>query len=188
MTDDTFTEQERQQILLVKARLQDELNDFNLTLGKLGRNMVHTYFVSGGCIGSLLRGEEINDIDVYFFNVLGAQPVIDLYTKDSSYQNEVAVYEEKYREVTGKTGMVITENAVTLRNKIQLITKHYGEPEEVRKSFDYVHCMPYYDSRSKTLYISREQYDANMNRHLVVNNTDALTVYREQKFKNKGWT
>jgi hypothetical protein len=182
-----FNSKEAEHILHVKEILKVKLNDFNLTIGKLHNNFTRSYFVTGGCIGSLLRNELPKDYDIYFFNKFKADAVINLYTNDKSYMDQVAVAEDEYREV--KIGqMVITENATTLKNGLQLITKNYGEPQDIRKTFDLVHCLPYYDPRDDKLYISREQYDLNMNKKLKTNGQNFVEKWRIAKYIERGFT
>lgn len=173
-------------IIAAKQELINRLQTFWMTTQKVGRDK--SWFVSGGCIGSLLRNEKPKDIDVYFFSFVDISPVFNLFTEDESYMKEVAVVDEKYRDVVvNQNGLCITENAITLKNDIQIITKHYGYPADVRKTFDFVHCMPYFDSRDQKLYISKHQYDLCVNKKLEINSIEAFTKYREQKFLNKGW-
>jgi hypothetical protein len=183
-----FSEIEKDHILRVKKKLKEKLVDFTLTINKLHNNFTRSFFVTGGCIGSLLRNEEPKDYDIYFFAKFKADGVIDLFTKDPSYKDQVAVSEDEYRDV--KIGqMVITENAMTLKNGLQLITKHYGEPQDIRKTFDFVHCMPYYDTRDDKLYISREQYDLNMNKKMKPNTRqDLIASWRIAKYQERGFT
>jgi len=188
MEQQEFLPHEVQQILRAKESLKESIIEFNMTLNKINGGYKNGYFVSGGCIASLLQGEKPRDIDVWFFSEHFAKPVIELYTNDPSYISEVAVWDEKYRQIKGHPGgMCITENAVTLRNGIQLITKHYGTPEHVRSTFDFVHCMPYYDTRDDKLFISRQQYECCIDKKLVINNTASLTTWRESKFKLRGY-
>jgi hypothetical protein len=188
MEQQEFLPHEVQHILRAKESVKESLIEFNMTLGKLGIGYQKSYFVSGGCIASLLQGEKPRDIDVWFLSEYHAKPVTELYTNDPSYMSEVAVYDEKYREIKGHPGsMCITENAITLRNGIQLITKHYGIPDDVRKTFDFVHCMPYYDTRDDKLFISRQQYECCIDKKLVINNTSSLTTWREDKLKLRGY-
>ena len=122
---DHFNAEESARILMAKQKIQDKLETFNMTIRKLGPMHEHSYFLTGGAIGSLLRGEEPNDYDVYFIHFNAANRVVKLFTEDSSYKNMVEVFDEKYRDVVGHlSGMMITENAVTLKNRVQLITKH----------------------------------------------------------------
>jgi hypothetical protein len=101
--------------------------------------------------------------------------------------NNVAEFDEKYRFAT-VDGKMITENAITLKNGLQLITKHYGQPDQIRATFDFVHCKPYWDSLTTNLYISREQYDLNVNKKLKCNGENFAEQWRIEKYKERGFT
>ena len=182
-----FTNLESLNILQTKVHLKKALEELDMTLKKLALD--HDYFVSGGCIGSLLRKEVPNDYDVYFITEKAGKVVANVYTNDLSYQNEVELVNENYRDASNlPDGRLITENAITLKTKVQLITKHYGTPEEIRATFDFVHCKPYYYPWEDKLYISKEQFLLNVGKHLKVNNNDTVTPGRLNKFLNKGWS
>jgi hypothetical protein len=187
-TDTGFNKLDIAKIFVIKQLIEYKLTDFNNTIRKLGPMHTHSYFLTGGAIGSLLRSEPPNDWDIYFFDAAYANTIFNLYENDPSYQKEVAVLDEKYRNIPGKDGgKLITENATTLQNGLQLIRKHYGEPKNVRTTFDFVHCMPYYDSRDRKLYISQEQFELNVNKKLKSNNP-MFQKHREEKFLKRGWT
>jgi hypothetical protein len=145
-------------------------------------------FLSGGAIASLIQGGEVNDWDVYFMNPIAQKVVIDLFITDYLLSDDIAVVDEKYREMTKGDGKCITENAMTLKNDIQLITKHNGTPDEIRETFDFVHCKPYYHFGKDQLFISKEQYDLCYNKKLKVNNQKYLTTWRQSKFEQRGYT
>ena len=146
-------------------------------------------FLAGGAVASLIQGGEVNDWDVYFTNSLTQKVVIDLFTTDYLLSDDIALVDEKYREVMGTPGgRCITENAMTLKNGIQLITKHNGTPDEIRETFDFVHCKPYYHFGKDQLFISKEQYDLCYNKKLKVNNQKYLTTWRQSKFEQRGYT
>jgi hypothetical protein len=184
---DRFTQSERDHIYRVKRKLEETLKDFQLTVQKLGVVSSAEYFVSGGCIGSLLRNETPKDYDIYFKSEAYAKRIINLFTNDPSYMNNVEVAEENYRDVNAGD-MMITENAITLKNGLQLITKHYGQPDQIRATFDFVHCKPYWDSLTTNLYISREQYDLNVNKKLKSNGQNFAELWRIEKYKKRGFT
>ena len=142
-------------------------------------------FVSGGAIASLLQGERPNDYDVYCKDYNSILTFSKVLQKD--HKNSIADVNEKYREFFGKDGKMITESAITMDNKISFITMLAGSPEFVRNTFDYIHCLPYYDIAENKLYISREQYDACVNKVLVVNNAANVKPYRENKFFKRGY-
>lgn len=185
-----FTKDEKLLILASKEKLKDLISDFTLTIKKLNgaKDYTKCFFITGGVIGSLLRGEKYNDIDIWFYEDIWAANVVRLYTKDPLYMNQVEVFDEKYRDIVGHPGgMMITENAVTLKNNIQLITRHCGWPDTIRETFDFVHCLPYYNSYDDMLYISYEQYQLNMNKQLKINNTKKFNERRLNKFLDRGW-
>lgn len=142
-------------------------------------------FVTGGAIASLLQGEDPNDYDVYCRNSLDLFSFVDKLTGE--FKNNIADVQDKYREFIGKGGKMITENAITMDNKISFITISNGEPKDVRKTFDYTHCLPYYEVTQNKLHISRLQYDACVSKVLVVNNAAMIKQYREEKFLERGY-
>lgn len=184
--NDMFDEKDIETIKAAKAHIESKLFDFNLTAHKLGVKYMLSYFVSGGCIASLIQGEQPKDYDIYFFSEDIAAPIINLYKNDPSYQNEVAVYDEKYRDVITADKRLITENAITLKNGLQLITKHYGEPDDVRNTFDFIHCKPYYDSRNNQLYISPDQFYCCKNK-ILKTTKDYVDPNRMNKFQKRGY-
>lgn len=194
-----FTEAEEIKIKSVKEMIKIETESFLNQLSEfysigVFEDTVKSIFISGGCIASLLQGEKVNDYDLYFKNEDVMKDIKMIYTK-TSLKEQVQDVSENYREVFGEDGKLITENAITLKNGVQLITKHFGHPDKLRKTFDYVHCMPYYDFEEDKLYISRVQYDAIINKKLIWNMTETDGAFpkiaghfREFKFKKRGYT
>ena len=178
-----FTTLEREDILRVKPILKVRLEPFlNVVRGIIAADK--NFWVSGGCIASILQDEMINDIDVYFRDDGIGRAVKEYYI--NSYPDEIMDINTKYQEIE-VDGKLVTTNAVTLKNGIQIITKHYGAPDEVRKTFDFVHCLPYYDSLTDNLFISEEQYRLCKNKLLKINNTKTTTAGRTTKFTERGY-
>ena len=150
------------------------------------KSYYNSMFLSGGCIASLIQGDKPKDWDVYFYDQKTQLAVIDMFVAD--YKDEIEIIDEKYRQVTSQEQLCITENATTLKNNMQLITKHTGAPDVVRATFDFVHCKPYYDFGTDVLYISKEQYDLCKNKLLKINNMKAQTTWRKSKFEQRGYT
>ena len=180
---DIFTAEEMLQILALKSNIRSKM----IYLKKLLPAVYYDdMFLCGGAIASIIQGQHPKDWDVYFTNADTQKAVIDLFIAD--HPDEIAVVDEKYREVSGSDGKMITENAMTLRNNIQFIIKHNGTPDEVRETFDFVHCKPYYHCGKDQLFISREQYDLCRDKKLKINNMKAQTVWRQSKFEQRGYT
>jgi len=191
MLEPAFTVAEVTNILNAKDHIVSKVSEFAMTIKKLGIGAEVDFFVSGGCTASLLQGEVPKDFDVYFIHKGICDEVVKLY-KSESYKNEVATYNEKYRDVDFDDGsgekLVITENAMTLKNGIQVIIKHHGIPDAVRRTFDFVHCLPYYSSVGNKFYISRGQYDCCVNKTLKINSGSIPALGRIEKFKKRGYT
>lgn len=182
MIDSPFTEAEITHINLVKARMADILKEKfdELAFPMIVKNM----FLSGGAIATALQGKIPNDYDIYCKNDKQVLAISRYYKLNPE---KVADVSENYQEYLGKDGKMITTHAITMANKIQFITNRYGTPEEIRNSFDYMHCKPYLDFDTGQLYISKQQYDACVQKRLVINNPEVITIRRRDKFVERGY-
>jgi hypothetical protein len=184
----TFSQYEQQKILEVKSTVKSLISPF---MKKLLGNVdsvgnISKMFVSGGVFASLLQGEKPNDIDVYFTEEDAMNKLTNIIKKN--HWDYIKSVSENYREYIGIDGKLITENAITLIDDVQLITKTYGTPEEIRKTFDFVHCTPYYSLADDKLYISRQQYDAIIKYELINVSPIAPVPRRVDKFVKRGYT
>lgn len=149
-------------------------------------DLVDNMFISGGAIASLIQQASVNDWDIYFKDAASeatASTILEKY-----YRDNIKDVDPKYHDCLGKDGKMITANAITMEDGLQFITMTNGDPKDVRASFDYVHCMPYYDFNRDALYISEKQYDACINKKLIVNNQHVVKPWREEKFLARGYT
>jgi hypothetical protein len=179
-----FTETDLATIIAIKSTIRLKMEYLKKIIPAIHYDDM---FLSGGAIASLIQGVEPKDWDVYFTNTTAQHIVTGIFNMNE-WSDEVALIDEKYRQVTSTNDKCITENAMTLKNNIQLITKHNGTPDEIRDTFDFVHCKPYYHFGQDLLFISKEQYDLCYNKKLKINNMKAQTVWRQQKFENRGYT
>jgi hypothetical protein len=102
-------------------------------------------FISGGCIPSMLMDEFVNDYDFYFVDIKSVNIIKEYFSNKDNFSNK-----EKYIPVS------VTENAITLSNKIQLITKFYGTPYAVTNKFDWEHIKSYF--QNDELYLNDNIY------------------------------
>lgn len=178
-----------EQTLLIrktKEMLRDNLSD-RLQIMNMYELQSNMWFVSGGCIAALLRGEVPNDYDIYFRSESTMNYVTSLITDTPDLLQHVQDVEEKYREYKGKDGKCITECAITMKNGLQFITKHCGDDISVRDTFDFVHCMPVYSLHDQKLRISEDQFNCCVNKLLKVNCAPAVTESRILKFEKQGY-
>jgi hypothetical protein len=90
----------------------------------------------------------------------------------------------KYRPV------FITTNAITLANKIQLILRFYGEPDQIHKNYDFVHCTNYWTSWDDKLVLRQAALEALMTKELryVGSKYPVCSIIRLRKFLARQWT
>lgn len=156
----------------------------------LGHEM-HTWIfqnaiLTGGAISSLIHNEMPNDWDLYA-KTPQAIAGFSSHIMEELNQSEVKEVNVKYIADTEVEGKLITANATTFKNNVQVITMGAAD---MRKTFDYVHCMPWYDIAANKLYISQYQYNIIMEKKLVRNPDCKIShnAYRTQKYIDRGWT
>lgn len=83
----------------------------------------------------------------------------------------------------------LSTNAISLRGKIQLILRFYGDPDEIHESYDFVHCMNYWESGEGKLTLKPEALEALRSRTLVYKGSQypLCSIIRTQKFIKRGW-
>jgi len=170
-------------------------------------------FLAGGAIGSLLRNEPPNDYDLYFKDETDAKSFMQLINScEEEGTSVVAEYSDEYGDaqsnqpqephlplfkddllavdVTGPKQKLITENAVTMENKLQFISNSrlVGEPEAVVAGFDYLHCTAFLDFATDRFYLPEQVFRAIINKELIINNGPRVTQQRLDKFLTRGYT
>lgn len=90
----------------------------------------------------------------------------------------------KYRPV------FITDNAITLSNKIQIVIRFYGEPEEIHKNYDFSHCTNSWNSWDRKLTLRQEALESILAKELRYMGSlyPICSVIRTRKFLAQGWT
>lgn len=83
----------------------------------------------------------------------------------------------------------LSDNAVTLSDKVQLVIRFYGEAEEVHRNFDYLHCVNYWRSDTKELVLKREALESLLLKRLYYMNSlyPICALIRIRKFIKRGW-
>jgi len=182
----TLKDIDKEHVLEVKkslfANMSVLLNQLPGTLRDFLRDRA---IVSGGAISSLMHNETPKDYDLYLNDkndIMNFKQYVHGMDK-----NLIQDADEKYVEVQIE-GKLVTANATTFINTLQVITLHTAD---ARSTFDFVHCMPWYNISKNILHISQKQYNAVLNKHLIKNehkNAFALSHKRVEKYTSKGWT
>lgn len=90
---------------------------------------------------------------------------------------------ESYRPV------FLSQNAITLSDKIQIIIRFYGDPEEIHKNFDFVHCTNYW-TFSTGVVTNKEAMESLLAKELVYTGSryPLCSIFRSRKFLKRGFT
>lgn len=183
----------------------------------LGETTFTTHcFIAGGAVANLIRGEPVNDYDIYFTDVDTCQRVVDLLVKrwndtPGHEQRQIAHYqvrpmdEEPDRDNLRSTGPItkeavtpdtlkyapvcFTPNAITLNNKIQLITRFIGSPAEITKRFDFAHTQCYYYPKTHELVTPAQALESLATHELIYTGSDypLSSIIRTKKYIQRGW-
>lgn len=83
----------------------------------------------------------------------------------------------------------ISENAITLSGSVQIVTRFYGEPEEIHRNYDFIHAMCYYDYHKSELSMPVEALRSMMTRTLQYKGSlyPICSLFRLRKFIKRGW-
>lgn len=193
--------------------------------------------ITGGCIVSMLSGEQVHDYDYYFtdketceavaryfckkFNeshpgirqarveidengrikifiksagVAGndeSEPDLQPYEDDPMQTNVTPESDlESIEEKPKYQPVYLTSNAITLRGKIQLVIRFYGDPEEIHKNYDFIHCTNYWTSKDRKTYLNQAALESILSKELfyVGSKYPLCSIIRTRKFITRGWT
>lgn len=204
--------------------------------------------ISGGSIASLLKGDAVNDYDIYFNDVDICKYLVKYYINKFCDKNNVnksffeyhASYDDAFK---GKSGygnvgniiintkppsdevdeddrvlvkkilrrnsryygenistikesppgkydpMLISNNAITLQNKIQLVFRVCGNPSVIHYFFDFKHCMNYFTFHEGVV-LRPAAMESILTNELKYNRSMHVfdVLIRMKKFLSKGWT
>jgi hypothetical protein len=109
--------------------------------------------------------------------------VTDPYTTAQELSEDLKDKKAKYRPI------FFSENAVTLSQKVQLVTRFYGEPDKIHDNYDYAHSMCCYDYAKGNLIIHEEALRSILSRSLIYKGSlyPVASLFRIRKFINRGW-
>ena len=83
----------------------------------------------------------------------------------------------------------LSQNAISLTNKFQIVIRFFGDPEKIFESYDFVHAMNYFDYDKQELKLNPEALEAMLSRTLIYKGSlyPLASIWRMKKFINRGW-
>ena len=84
----------------------------------------------------------------------------------------------------------MSDNAITLSDKVQLVIRFYGEPSQIHNNYDYVHTFNWYDREKDELVLNQEALEALLTKTLIYKGSlyPIASIFRIRKFIQRGWS
>lgn len=241
----------------IKSILSKKINTWLDTIEdeSLKATLQKSVIVTGGCIVSMLQGEEVNDFDIYLRDYSTVKKTAEYYvskfeekcgnqnfnlfvddslpgriritaqsagvaTENSNkvpYQYFETLPDEKTQEYVQKVldnpeeiedvhedtsieikknkgsgiyrPVFLTSNAITLSDKIQIVLRFYGEPDEIHENYDFSHCTSYWTNWNNELVLRPQALESILSKELryVGSRYPICSLVRLRKFIARGW-
>jgi hypothetical protein len=107
--------------------------------------------------------------------------------EDAYEETEAAALETEestYRPV------FLSTNAITLSSRVQIILRFFGEPDDIHKNYDFVHCTNYWTSWDRDLVLHQPALESLLAKELryVGSKYPICSLFRLRKFIQRNWT
>lgn len=180
--------------VIVSMLLNEEVNDFDIYLrDKESVKKIAQYYCDLTNSGGGIRNknarvvENENNIKI----IIQSCGVIEDEIEEDEFYIEPSI---DYKEVKEKTSdyrpVYITDNAITLKSDIQIVLRFYGEPEEIHKNYDFIHCTCCYSSWNEHLELPQKALESILTKELVYSGSlyPLCSIIRTRKFIKRGWS
>jgi hypothetical protein len=179
--------------------------------------IINQTFITGGAIVSLLNNEKPNDFDIYFDNQDACETVINYFLDkmdkklDEDYyihkkinikNNDEEEFKNRLKIYIPQTGtfsnnfynnryypIFVSSNAISLTDKIQLIFRFIGNPEEIHANYDFEHTKCYYIPKLNKLVLPQKSLECILTKELIYTGSKypLASILRTRKFIKRGW-
>lgn len=115
-------------------------------------------------------------------------------TPDITYKGDEEASDESPVSAEGQdekfNPIFFSSNAITLSDKIQIVVRFYGEPEDIHKNYDFIHCTCYWKSWDPKLVTPERALTSMMTRELIYcgSKYPLCSLIRIRKFIARKWT
>lgn len=117
----------------------------------------------------------------------GKEGVLNNPTDDPS--EALADNEEEAKEKPKYRPVFLSQNAITLSDKIQIVVRFFGDAEEIHKNYDFVHCTNFYDYGKDELTLRPEAMECLLAKELRYQGSryPLCSIIRTRKFIKRGF-
>lgn len=114
---------------------------------------------------------------------------IKIFIPNKGFWQNKNIEEKKEGEKRKFEVAFISPNAITLTDKIQLVIRFHGTPEEIHKNYDFIHATNYYDYSENKLITKKDALESLLSKQLKYSGSlyPITSVIRSRKFIKRGW-
>jgi hypothetical protein len=140
---------------------------------------VGIFVKSSGAVGESTDETSYNYYEGEGADGEGAQEYIEQALNDQKTDSK-----QKYKPV------FMSQNAISISNKIQLVIRFYGFPKEIHGNYDYVHATNYYWTNTKSLVLNTLALESLLSKTLIYTGSlyPICSLFRMRKFMDRGWS
>ncbi len=173
--------------------------------------VIRDVYIAGGAVNSIMTGDKINDYDIYFKTRETLKKILNYYLGACESVNLThceSVKGLKLQSVKGRSLKLsgylnfdedeietaykpkfVSENALTLTNKMQIILKFCGMPENVITYFDFEHAKCFYSFNTNYTKFSPEALESMLTKQLIYTGSKypLASLFRMRKFLRRDW-
>lgn len=127
--------------------------------------------------------------DYKYFEMPGFDP-----SEPQEFVENVANSVEKEKEgesnLTKFRPIFLTTNAITLSDKVQIIVRFFGSPNDIHENFDFIHCTCFWAAQTNELVLPQEALVCLINKRLKYKQSKypICSIIRTRKFLKQGWS
>jgi len=179
--------------------LQEKINDFDVYLRtKETAKEVATYYVNkfyekypDKYIIEVIVDKDRISIKVHSEGLAEADDAEENMLEDPDLlgDNELLFAKEEEKSQEKYRPMFLSTNAITLSDKIQVIIRFYGTPEEIHKNYDFKHVTNYW-TFDEGLVTNTRALECILSKELLYcgSKYPLASIIRTRKFIRRGWT
>lgn len=140
-------------------------------------------------IQSVGIASEQTDSDYKYFEQYPHEEAMDYVEKMTECLDDVTIKEDPGDDKPAYRPIFLSDNAITLSNKVQMVIRFYGNPEEVHKNYDFIHCMNYWTAKDNKLTLNPAAMESILTKELFYQGSlyPICSIIRTRKFIKKGW-
>jgi len=131
---------------------------------------------------------EADDKDYKYFENLPEEQGMNYVEKivesaDEINANPLSDAKPKYRPI------FMSSNAITLSGSVQLVIRFHGNPDEIHKNYDFIHCCNYWIAKTGELTLNPAAMESILAKQLSYQGSlyPVCSVIRMRKFLKAGW-